>query len=83
MVHLNYTSGRIIAAARALAGMTQAELAGAANISVSTLKRMEGSGFGDAVGLPNNVKAVIAALEANGIIFEENDVGPGIRFRQD
>jgi transcriptional regulator with XRE-family HTH domain len=74
-------SGRQIAAARALIGLSQAELAGNSNISVPTLKRMEASG-GAATGLANNVAAVRAALEAAGILFiDQNGNGPGVRLR--
>jgi transcriptional regulator with XRE-family HTH domain len=74
-------SGRQIAAARALIGLSQAELAGNSNISVPTLKRMEAS-EGAATGLANNVAAVRAALEAAGILFiDQNGNGPGVRLR--
>jgi transcriptional regulator with XRE-family HTH domain len=76
-------SGRQIAAARTLVGMTQPDLAMKANISVPTLKRMEAS-EGPAVGMANNVAAVRAALESAGVIFvESNGEGPGVRLRKD
>jgi transcriptional regulator with XRE-family HTH domain len=75
-------SGRQIAAARTLIGMTQPDLAGRANISVPTLKRMEATD-GAAVGMANNVAAIRAALESAGVIFvEENGEGPGVRLRK-
>jgi transcriptional regulator with XRE-family HTH domain len=75
-------TGRQIAAARTLIGLTQAELADAANISVPTLKRMEASN-GPASGLSNNVAAVRTALEAAGVEFiAENGGGPGVRLRK-
>lgn len=74
-------SGRQIAAARALVGLSQAELARDSNISVPTLKRMEAS-EGAATGLANNVSAVRAALETAGILFiDQNGNGPGVRLR--
>ncbi|WP_069058629.1 helix-turn-helix transcriptional regulator [Sinorhizobium sp. RAC02] len=74
-------SGRQIAAARALIGLSQAELAGSSNISVPTLKRMEAS-EGIASGLANNVAAVRTALESAGILFiDQNGNGPGVRLR--
>lgn len=74
-------TGRQIAAARTLLGMNQAELAGKANISVPTLKRMEGSD-GAASGMANNVGAVRAALEKGGVLFiDQNGNGPGVRLR--
>jgi transcriptional regulator with XRE-family HTH domain len=75
-------SGRQIAAARTLVGMTQAELAKLSVISVPTLKRMEAS-VGAAVGMANNVSAVRRALESAGVIFvAENGDGPGVRLRK-
>lgn len=70
-------TGRQIAAARALLGINQAQLASSANISVPTLKRMEASA-GPASGLPNNVAAVRAALESAGIEFINNERGEGV-----
>lgn len=75
-------TGRQIAAARALSGISQAELASLANISIPTLKRMEASS-GEASGMANNVAAVRTALVASGIAFlatgELADGGPGVR----
>jgi hypothetical protein len=63
--------------------MTQADLAGGANISVPTLKRMEGSN-GVASGMTNNLAAVRTALEAAGIVFLDGAYsgsgGPGVRL---
>ncbi|MCJ7995906.1 helix-turn-helix transcriptional regulator [Rhizobium cremeum] len=77
-------TGRQIAAARALAGIGQKELAEAANISVPTLKRMEASD-GTVGGLKNNIAAVKAAIEKAGITFiadgaESAAGGPGVRL---
>lgn len=76
-------SGRQIAAARTLIGITQTELAAKANISVPTLKRMEAS-EGPALGMQNNVDAVVRALEAAGVLFqaegETTSGGPGVRL---
>jgi len=58
-------TGRQIAAARTLAGTTQANLALDAKISVPTLKCMEAS-EGAATGMANNVDAVQRVLEAAG-----------------
>lgn len=74
-------TGRQIAAARVLIGITQADLAGKANVSVPTLKRMEASD-GPAQGMANNVLAVRRALEVAGILFiPGNGNGPGVRLR--
>ncbi|MEP9349167.1 helix-turn-helix domain-containing protein [Xanthobacter sp. KR7-225] len=76
-------TGRQIAAARALVGLSQADVATRANISVPTLKRMEAS-EGPAAGLANNVAAVMRTLEAAGIAFlaegQAADGGPGVRL---
>ncbi|MDO6478623.1 helix-turn-helix domain-containing protein [Shimia thalassica] len=73
-------TGRQIAAARTLLGMSQPDLADAANISVPTLRRMEASP-GEATGLANNVSAVQSALEAAGIAFlQPNGGGAGVRL---
>ena len=78
-----HPTGRQIAAARTLVGLTQPELAGKANISVPTLKRMEAS-EGPAVGMANNVAAVRAALETAGIEFIHGDgSGAGVRLRKE
>lgn len=76
----NKIIGRQIAAARTITGLTQAELAASANVSVPTLKRMEGSD-GPASGLPNNVAAVVRALEAAGVEFT-NGGEPGVKLRK-
>lgn len=65
-------TGRQIAAARTLLGMTQPDLASRASISAGTLKRMEAS-EGEAQGMANNVAAVRSALEAAGVRFREVD----------
>ncbi|MER9443883.1 helix-turn-helix domain-containing protein [Mesorhizobium sp. M0340] len=82
MIRMDKPTGRQIAAARALVGMTQPELADRSKVSVPTVKRMEGSA-GPAVGMANNVDAVCRALEAAGVIFvDENGEGPGVRLRK-
>ncbi|WP_164923088.1 helix-turn-helix domain-containing protein [Sinorhizobium medicae] len=77
-------TGHQIAAARTLANMTQKDLADRANISIPTLKRMEGA-KSDVVAMSNNARAVRAALEGAGIIFlsdgETISGGPGVRLR--
>lgn len=75
-------SGRQLAAARALVGLTQAKLANAANISVPTLKRMEASEAA-VTGMKNNIAAIRAALENAGVTFiDENGSGAGVRLRK-
>ncbi|MCB4771794.1 helix-turn-helix domain-containing protein [Ancylobacter sp. Lp-2] len=82
MSEINRVTGRQIAAARALVGMGQVELAEAARVSAPTVRRMEASA-GPAVGMPNNVAAVISALETAGVLFiDQNGNGPGVRLRE-
>lgn len=78
MSETNQISGRQIAAARALLGMGQSDLADQAAISVPTLRRMEAS-EGPATGLTNNVRAVVAALQSAGIEFLAEN---GVRLRK-
>lgn len=79
---MNKPTGRQIAAARTLIGMTQPELAERSKVSVPTVKRMEGSD-GPAVGMANNVDAVCRALVAAGVEFiPENGGGAGVRLRK-
>jgi hypothetical protein len=73
-------SGRQIAAARALIGLSKGELARKAKISTPTLIRMEAR-FGEAVGLIKNVAAVRAVLESAGIEFINGDE-PGVKLRK-
>lgn len=73
-------TGRQIAAARALLGLTQGELAKKVKLSIPTLKRMEASG-GEAVGLISNIAAVRAVLEMAGIEFVEEGDELGVILR--
>lgn len=83
MSELDQITGRQVAAARALSGISQPELARSANISVPTLRRMEAS-KGTISGLANNILAVKVALEAAGLEFiPENGGGPGVRLRKE
>ncbi len=75
-------TGRQIAAARTILGISQADLAARASVSVPTIKRMEASA-GIATGMANNVAAVCRALEAAGVVFiAENGGGAGVRLRK-
>ena len=74
-------TGKQIQAARILAGLKQTQLAERSNISVPTLKRMEGS-EGPAKAMANNVVAVASALEGAGIcfLFASENGGVGVRL---
>jgi predicted transcriptional regulator len=60
-------TGRQIAAARALLGLQQRELAKLAKLDVTTLNRMEGSGPGPVRGQGRSIQAVMDALEKQGV----------------
>ena len=69
-------------AARGLVGWSQAKLAEASGLALSTIKRMEGSN-GTLRGTAENVWKVEQALKDAGVIFiDENDEGPGVRLRK-
>jgi transcriptional regulator with XRE-family HTH domain len=79
---INHITGRQIAAGRTLLNMSQSALAEAARISVPTLGRMEAS-EGAVTGFPNNIAAVVAALERAGVVFlDEDSGGRGVRLRK-
>jgi len=68
-------------AARALLGLSQADVATAAGVSVPTVKRLE-SGKGPAVTAEARGR-LAAALEAAGVSFQpENGEGAGVRLRK-
>lgn len=67
-------------AARALLDWSQAKLAAASNLGVSTIRDFE---KGRRVPAPNNLAAMRRALEAAGVEFiAENGGGPGVRLRR-
>ncbi len=70
-------------AARGLVGCSQARLAEASGLALSTIKRMEASE--DLLrGTAQNVWKVEQALENAGVVFidEGNELGPGVRLRK-
>jgi transcriptional regulator with XRE-family HTH domain len=70
-----------IRAARALLGLSQAEIAALAGVSVPTVKRAEGAGKVNASA--DAIAAIRAALEAAGAVFlPENGNGPGVALRK-
>lgn len=70
-----------IRAARALLGLSQAEVASLSGLSVPTVKRAEGQGAVNAS--VDAVAAIRTALEAAGVVFlPENGNGPGVAMRK-
>lgn len=66
-------------AARGLADWTQAELAAAANVGLSTIRNFEA---GRSTPVSNNLAAIVTALENQGVQFiAENGGGAGVRWR--
>jgi transcriptional regulator with XRE-family HTH domain len=68
-------------AARGLLDWTQAELAAASDIGISTLRRFE---QGQQNPIPNNLAAIRRALEKAGVRFINagKGGGPGVRLRR-
>ena len=75
-------SGRLIAAARALSGVGQADFAAAAGLRVESLRFMEGSGSAW-VQSGEDLEAVHRALAHFGVVvIEESDgMGAGVRLK--
>ena len=68
-------------AARGLVGWSQARLADASGLALSTIKRMEGSD-GLLRGNAGNVWKIQQALEEAGVIFiDADEEGPGVRLK--
>lgn len=72
-----------IRGARAMLGLTQAELAGRANLSTTGLNNIE---RGTSDPKASTLRALQEALEAAGIIFEPSGSmiagGPGVRLKR-
>ncbi|PJN93986.1 hypothetical protein CNY89_17175 [Amaricoccus sp. HAR-UPW-R2A-40] len=80
---MSLTIGNQIKAARALAELSQAELAAAASVNVNTVRAMEGRGTGVLVSGLDTILRVQRALEAAGVEFiPENGGGAGVRLRK-
>lgn len=75
-------SGRLIAAGRALVGVSQADFATACGLDVDTLCRLE-SGGSAWVGAAAHVEAVTQGLSHFGVVIvEETDtMGAGVRLK--
>lgn len=75
------TTSDQLRAARAMLGLSQEQIASAAEVSTMTVKRAEGSGQPPASD--RAVAAIRAALEAAGVEFiAENGGGAGVRLRK-
>jgi len=73
---------RQVKAARALLAWSQGDLADASGVSEPTVARLE-SQDGELGGRADTAAKIVAALEAAGVIFvEENGEGPGVRLRK-
>jgi len=75
-------TGRLVAAARALAGIGQEDFAAATGIPVETLCRIEASGSAP-VASEQEAEALIQGLDHFGVIpIEESDgMGAGVRLK--
>jgi ribosome-binding protein aMBF1 (putative translation factor) len=67
-------SGHQIAAARALIGWHQKQLAKAAKLDVTTILRMEKSGHAPVGALGHNIQKVLDTLAAEGVEITEDGV---------
>ena len=67
-------TGNMLKAARALAGLTRAQLAAMAEIDVSTISRMESAGPSSVGSHARTVELVIRALRARGAEITDDGV---------
>jgi transcriptional regulator with XRE-family HTH domain len=75
-------TGRLIAAARILTGISQADLASASGVPLSTVARMEAGG-GAPLQSKNDAEALSHALEEFGAMFipESDGFGAGVKLK--
>jgi len=75
-------SGRVIAAARALAGVSRDDFAAAAGLPVDSLREIEAGG-GAWVRAPAQAAALIRALDHFGVVAldESGGMGAGVRLK--
>ena len=73
-------NGKQVRAARALLGLSQAELANTANIGIATLQRLENTGD-EVKGSARTIWKLQTALENSGIQFIQSDSTGGIGVR--
>jgi predicted transcriptional regulator len=73
---------RQVKAARAMLGWSQEDLAGASDVSIPTIKRLEAQD-GPLGGRSETALRIRSALESAGVEFiAENGGGPGVRLRR-
>jgi transcriptional regulator with XRE-family HTH domain len=75
------TTGNQLKAARMLAGISQAELATSAGLSVTTISAMEGKGPAVLGSGLDTVRAVMDTLEAAGVELTLNQGRPGCQLK--
>jgi len=82
MGHSLLITGRLIAAARALTGISHGDLANTAGISISRLVQLEAAGSAP-VPSEHEAEAVSRALESFGVVFipEGQSMGAGVRLK--
>jgi len=75
-------TGRMVAAARALAGISLEDLAAAAGLGVAATKLAEDSGSAPLASL-DEAAALTASLEHFGVVFlpESDGLGAGVRLK--
>jgi hypothetical protein len=77
---MSLSTGNQLRAARAMAGVDQFFVAQAANLSVNTIRNMEGCGYGPITSGAPTVRSVQAVFELLGIEFT-NSGEPGVNLR--
>lgn len=78
----NRVSGRLIAAARALVGVSQEHFAAACDLPLDTLCRLESAGSA-LVRADTDVAAILRGLNHYGVLIvdETGDLGAGVRLK--
>ncbi|WP_290689913.1 MULTISPECIES: helix-turn-helix domain-containing protein [unclassified Haematobacter] len=76
-------TGNQLKAARALAGLEQADVASSARVSINTVRNMEAAGKEMVRARLDTLTKVCTALEAAGVEFiPEKGAGVGVRLRK-
>jgi transcriptional regulator with XRE-family HTH domain len=74
-------TGYQLAAARALIGMEQAELASLSGLSLGTIRNMEAAKAKDIAARHESIRTAQRSLESAGIEFLDDD-RPGVRMKK-